>query len=89
MVLAGAGGVDHDHLVKLAEKYFGDMTNHYPRTMPTLEHCRFTGSEVRNNFVDPVNQIDRCAIAMTQCHLSMVLSQSKVSVGIIRTTFHL
>jgi len=55
MVLAGAGGVDHDHLVKLAEKYFGDMTNHYPRAMPTLEHCRFTGSEVRNIFVDTVN----------------------------------
>jgi len=47
MVLAGAGGVEHGHLVDLAKKYFGDMKSDYPRQSPTIEGCRFTGSEIR------------------------------------------
>ena len=46
MVLAGAGGVDHDALVKLAEKHFGQLKN--TDTEYKSERApRFTGSEVR------------------------------------------
>ena len=48
MVLAGAGGVDHDDLVKLAEKHFGNITNNYDhQEIPLLSPCRYTGSDVR------------------------------------------
>jgi processing peptidase subunit beta len=45
MVLAAAGGVDHDELVKLAEKQFSSIpsTTDLPKATP----CRFTGSEMR------------------------------------------
>lgn len=45
-MLAGAGGVDHDKLVGLAEKYFGQLGTEYEGEVPTLSPCRFTGSEV-------------------------------------------
>ena len=49
MVLAGAGGVDHDELVKLAEKHFGNITNEYENAaIPLLQPCRFTGSDIRS-----------------------------------------
>lgn len=48
MVLAGAGGVDHDQLVKLADKHFGNVTNTYEGTdIPIPSPCRFTGSDIR------------------------------------------
>ena len=48
MVLAGAGGVDHDQLVKLADKHFGNVTNTYEGTdIPIPAPCRFTGSDIR------------------------------------------
>ncbi|XP_065828961.1 mitochondrial-processing peptidase subunit beta-like [Oscarella lobularis] len=46
MVLAAAGGVDHDVLMKLAEKEFGGMPGSHA-DVPKLEPCRFTGSEIR------------------------------------------
>lgn len=50
MVLAGAGGVDHDKLVKLAEQHLGNIRNDYNGTdvaevMPS--GVRFTGSDIR------------------------------------------
>jgi processing peptidase subunit beta len=47
MVLAGSGGVDHDELVKLAEKNFGNLSGNYEGEIPVLSPCRFTGSEIR------------------------------------------
>jgi len=48
MVLAGAGGINHDELVKLAEKHLGDIRNEYEGVeIPLLSPCRFTGSDVR------------------------------------------
>lgn len=47
MVLAGAGGVDHQQLVDLAQKHFGDVGTDYPREIPTVTTCRFTGSDLR------------------------------------------
>lgn len=47
LVIAGAGGVDHDALVKLTEQHFGKLDNKYPGEIPLLESCRFTGSEIK------------------------------------------
>lgn len=45
MVLAAAGGVDHDALVKLAEKHFGSLVRAAPR--PKIAKPTFYGSDVR------------------------------------------
>jgi processing peptidase subunit beta len=47
MVLAGAGGVQHDQLVQLGEKLFGGMSLTYENEIPVLNRARFTGSEIR------------------------------------------
>ncbi|KAG6332087.1 hypothetical protein ID866_7005 [Astraeus odoratus] len=50
MVLVGAGGVDHDELVKLAEKHFSSLpVSSNPIPLGRLAHPRstFVGSEVR------------------------------------------
>jgi len=48
MVLAGAGGVNHEELVKLADKHFGNVTTKYENTeIPLLTPCRYTGSDIR------------------------------------------
>lgn len=46
-VLAGAGGVRHDELVRLAEQHFGKMQGPtYDKIPPILQKCRYTGSEI-------------------------------------------
>lgn len=47
MVLAAAGGVNHDELVKFAEQHFGSLKADTNTTAPELKPCRFTGSEIR------------------------------------------
>jgi len=47
MVLAAAGGVNHDELVKLAEKHFGALKSDSNTEVQSLQPCRFTGSEIR------------------------------------------
>lgn len=48
MVLSAVGGgCDHNKLVTLSNKYFGDLSNEYPRTIPQVSGIRFTGSEFR------------------------------------------
>lgn len=49
MVLAGAGGVNHQQLVDLGKKYFSSLSNKYDGVeIPSLNQpCRFTGSEIR------------------------------------------
>jgi hypothetical protein len=39
-------GVNHEQLVSLGEKLFGDASLNYEHEIPTLSPCRFTGSEV-------------------------------------------
>lgn len=48
MVLAGAGGVDHQHLTELAEKYFGKVGTGYETSPPKLYPTRYTGSDLRD-----------------------------------------
>ena len=48
IVLAGAGGVDHNELVKLANEHFGNIKATYDSSqVPELKPCRFTGSDIR------------------------------------------
>ncbi|KAF8321992.1 Metalloenzyme, LuxS/M16 peptidase-like protein [Cantharellus anzutake] len=50
MVLAGAGGVEHSELVKLAEKHFASLPvspNPIPLDRSSHANTKFTGSEVR------------------------------------------
>jgi mitochondrial-processing peptidase subunit beta len=47
MVLAAAGGVDHNELVKLAEKHFGSLNSDNNKEVQSLTPCRFTGSEIK------------------------------------------
>ncbi|XP_001631568.2 mitochondrial-processing peptidase subunit beta [Nematostella vectensis] len=46
MVLAAAGGVNHDDLVKLAENHFSGLRSTYEE-QDKVEPCRFSGSEIR------------------------------------------
>ena len=46
MVLAAAGGVDHNELIKLAEENFSGLRSTYTEE-EKIKPCRFTGSDVR------------------------------------------
>ncbi|ULT99653.1 hypothetical protein L5515_003603 [Caenorhabditis briggsae] len=46
MVLSAVGG-GVSNVSNLAEKYFGDLSNEYPRKVPQVDGTRFTGSEYR------------------------------------------
>ena len=43
IVLAAAGGVNHDELVKLANKHFGSLSGSNDNIGSSLKRCRFTG----------------------------------------------
>jgi predicted Zn-dependent peptidase len=45
MLLAAAGGVDHQHLVSLAKKYFGKV-EHGPKNILDYEAGKFSESHV-------------------------------------------
>ena len=47
MVLAAAGGINHDQLVRLSEEHFGKLKSGYEGEVPDLLPCRFSGSEIR------------------------------------------
>ncbi|KAG8182104.1 hypothetical protein JTE90_018375 [Oedothorax gibbosus] len=65
MVLAGAGGVDHQHLVQFAEEYFGSLKSHGADGADFLEPCTFTGSESR--LVDSTMPLVHAALAVEGC----------------------
>ncbi|CAG4983834.1 unnamed protein product [Colias eurytheme] len=46
IVLSGAGGVEHNKLVDLANKHLGSLKN-TALDVPELTPCRYTGSEIR------------------------------------------
>ena len=41
MVLAGAGGVDHNKLCELASKHFASIGTDYEHEIPLDQHCRY------------------------------------------------
>ncbi|CAD7084923.1 unnamed protein product [Hermetia illucens] len=65
IVLAAAGGVNHNELVKLAEQNLGKLENTYDGKPPKLSACRFTGSEVRVR--DDSLPLAHIAIAVEGC----------------------
>lgn len=65
IVLAGAGGVEHDELVKLAESLFCKLTPTYAGEIPVITPCRFTGSDVRVR--DDSMPLAHIAIAVEGC----------------------
>nr|KAG5694257.1 hypothetical protein BaRGS_021572 [Batillaria attramentaria] len=65
IVLAAAGGVNHDELVQLAGKHFGGMSAGYEGEIPVLPTCRFTGSEIRVR--DDSMPLAHVAIAVEGC----------------------
>lgn len=48
IVLAAAGGVEHDDLVQLAEKHFSGLPQRSD-ILPDMTPCRYTGSEVSSS----------------------------------------
>uniref|UniRef100_A0A336LZN4 Mitochondrial-processing peptidase subunit beta n=1 Tax=Culicoides sonorensis TaxID=179676 RepID=A0A336LZN4_CULSO len=65
IVLAGAGGVNHNELVKLAEKELNKISNTFDGKTPVLSPCRFTGSEIRVR--DDTIPLAHVAIAVEGC----------------------
>lgn len=65
IVLAGAGGVNHDELVKLAGTLFCDLKQDYTGEIPKITPCRYTGSEVRVR--DDSIPLGHVAIAVEGC----------------------
>jgi len=65
MVLAGAGGVDHAKLCKLAESHFASIGTDYDNEIPIDVNCRYTGSDVRVR--DDNMPLAHVAIAVEGC----------------------
>ncbi|CAL1537626.1 unnamed protein product [Lymnaea stagnalis] len=65
IVLAAAGGVNHNELCSLAERHFGKMTAGYDGEIPILPQARFTGSELRIR--DDLMPLAHVAIAVEGC----------------------
>lgn len=47
MVMAGAGGINHEELCDLTTKHFGKIGHTYDAEIPLDINCRYTGSDVR------------------------------------------
>lgn len=65
IVIAGAGGIDHDMLTAEVEKTFGNLPSYVDGKIPVHTPCRYTGSEVRVRNDDM--PLAYCAIAMEGC----------------------
>lgn len=53
-MLAGAGGVDHGSLVKLAEEHFKGLGIEYEGQTPEVAPCRFTGKSFGDSGISNV-----------------------------------
>merc|ERR1711976_1020238 len=65
MVLAGAGGVNHEDLCDLATKNFGKITDKYSAEVPIDLNCRYTGSDIRAR--DDSTPLAHIALAVEGC----------------------
>merc|ERR1719320_835605 len=65
MVLAGAGGVNHESLCKMAEIHFAKIGTDCPHEVPIDLNCRYTGSDVRVR--DDTMPLAHVAIAVEGC----------------------
>ncbi|BFZ08602.1 hypothetical protein BsWGS_11642 [Bradybaena similaris] len=65
IVLAAAGGVNHNELCQLAEQHFGKLAVEHNTGVPVLPQARFTGSELRLR--DDQMPLAHVAIAVEGC----------------------
>ncbi|XP_042903417.1 cytochrome b-c1 complex subunit 1, mitochondrial [Parasteatoda tepidariorum] len=65
MALVGSGNINHNDLVKLAEKHFSAQPNTYTAEIPLVTRCRYTGSEVRDR--DDWLPFAHVAVAIDTC----------------------
>merc|ERR1711971_394748 len=65
MVLAGAGGVNHEELCDLATKHFGKITYKYDAEVPLDLAMRYTGADVRVR--DDSMPLAHVAVAVEGC----------------------
>lgn len=65
IVLAAAGGVNHNDLVSLAEKHLGKLDNTFDGEVPVLTPCQYVGSEIRAR--DDSIPLAHVAIAVEGC----------------------
>jgi len=65
MVMAGAGGVNHQELCDLTSKHFGKIGHTYDAEIPKDLNCRYTGSDVRVR--DDGMPLAHVAIAVEGC----------------------
>jgi processing peptidase subunit beta len=65
MVLAGAGGVNHEELCDLATKHFGKITDKYDAEVPLDMAMRYTGADVRAR--DDSMPLAHVAVAVEGC----------------------
>jgi len=65
MVMAGAGGVNHQELCDLTSKHFGKIGHTYDAEIPKDLNCRYTGSDVRVR--DDGMPLAHVAIAIEGC----------------------
>jgi len=65
MVLAGAGGVNHEELCDLATKHFGKITDKYDAEVPLDMAMRYTGADVRCR--DDSMPLAHVAVAVEGC----------------------
>ena len=63
MVMAGAGGVNHQELCDLTSKHFGKIGHTYDAEIPKDLNCRYTG-----NFSLLTNLFVRCNIFLLHFH---------------------
>ena len=47
MVLAGAGGIDHADLCKLAKQHFGKITDKYEAEIPLDLHVSYNSNRIK------------------------------------------
>ncbi|XP_069692949.1 mitochondrial-processing peptidase subunit beta isoform X2 [Periplaneta americana] len=65
IVLAAAGGINHNDLVKAAERNFQSSKSEAMGEIPVIQPCRFTGSEIRVR--DDSMPLAHIAIAVESC----------------------
>merc|ERR1711990_66332 len=65
MVMAGAGGINHEELCDLTTKHFGKIGHTYDAEIPLDLNCRYTGSDVRVR--DDGMPLAHVAIAIEGC----------------------
>jgi len=92
MVLAAAGGINHDQLVRLSEEHFGKLKAGYQGEVPDLLPCRLDYYIIKDNrkffFLELVFRVVKFVFVMMTCLWLILLLLLKVQVGHMLIQFH-